>query len=543
MVATKLREVASKGKEWMYSDAEAEQQSHSWWNYATGSLSSASSTFSGMVSSLYGSNEASYNPFSSQGASAAPIITSRLEFGDDDVQTPQKRSSTRRSTGPWNQTPHSDLVWMFRNNKNPYNAVRGRDSQTTSMTAIRSLVALVPTVDEDDEEAEQLQSPASTNAVPPPYELHRTDHSFTKRPRSNVSPSETASQLAEGTIRALRDLALDEAIELQAALRYWNYRWERPLLSWLEAGPLVWYSGYSHQIIGRRVSQIQAVLARRCAAVGELQQHLLKAGWHRGVAQWGVLGQWAAVAGFDTNNSKSFGGEELRASGIFSPEPQSEHDETESGDYSPRAQVVGQEGHGTGRRVFRRSSQAAVFVGKNDGEGIFIDDPDFLAEWSVESMRLVRRILFRAGNGKVTLPCEENWTEGTDGPSLKTPTWADESFLRRLEPMPEATPFGSSELPARVAISNLPVLVNEVEELLDIMEGIMTMQRNRRLNVFRPPGWLRRNWYILSLSVPSVAFLLQKINSRSHWKHVTGLFLQKAGTFVRERLVDPLVAM
>jgi hypothetical protein len=51
----------------------------------------------------------------------------------------------------------------------------------------------------------------------------------------------------------------------------------------------VWASahGYNHQEIGRKVSQIQAVLARRCGAVGELQQHLLRAGWHRGVAQWG----------------------------------------------------------------------------------------------------------------------------------------------------------------------------------------------------------------------------------------------------------------
>ena len=52
---------------------------------------------------------------------------------------------------------------------------------------------------------------------------------------------------------------------------------------------IVWTTGqgYNHQEIGRKVSQIQAVLARRCAAVGELQQHLLGAGWHRGVAQWG----------------------------------------------------------------------------------------------------------------------------------------------------------------------------------------------------------------------------------------------------------------
>lgn len=65
---------------------------------------------------------------------------------------------------------------------------------------------------------------------------------------------------------------------------------------------IVWFGkeGYNHQEIGWKVSQLQAVLARRCATVGDLQQHLLRAGWQRGVAQWGVLGdggEWAAVTG------------------------------------------------------------------------------------------------------------------------------------------------------------------------------------------------------------------------------------------------------
>lgn len=56
---------------------------------------------------------------------------------------------------------------------------------------------------------------------------------------------------------------------------------------------LVWTSpgGYNHSHTGQKVAQIQAVLARRCAVIGELQQHLLRAGWQRGVAQWGVLGK------------------------------------------------------------------------------------------------------------------------------------------------------------------------------------------------------------------------------------------------------------
>jgi hypothetical protein len=177
--------------------------------------------------------------------------------------------SNNNSSGK-NATPHSDLVWMFRNNKNPYNAVRGREAQLSSLTAVRSLVALVAattnnnsatTLNEeseksifevDDNKPRQVSSLESLDVPPPPppYEMIHDD-SLVSRNRDNIrkirksrqnkigvsTPSETASQLAEGTIRALRDLALEEAVELQAALRYWNYRWERPLLSWLEAGP------------------------------------------------------------------------------------------------------------------------------------------------------------------------------------------------------------------------------------------------------------------------------------------------------------------
>jgi hypothetical protein len=44
--------------------------------------------------------------------------------------------------------------------------------------------------------------------------------------------------LAEGTLRALRDMALDEAVELHESLHFWSARWERPVWSWWEAGPL-----------------------------------------------------------------------------------------------------------------------------------------------------------------------------------------------------------------------------------------------------------------------------------------------------------------
>ena len=119
--------------------------------------------------------------------------------------------------------------------KNPYSIVRGRHDQPQSLDAVRSLLTLVPVEptgfgrsdsltkqDSVDESIASLDS--SPNVLPLPH------HTI-------VSKSETASQLAEGTLRALRDITLDEAVELHDALRYWTIRWERPLLSWLEAGP------------------------------------------------------------------------------------------------------------------------------------------------------------------------------------------------------------------------------------------------------------------------------------------------------------------
>jgi hypothetical protein len=308
MVVTRLWEVTAKGKEWASGSAapssnpasnapvaDPEPSVSSYWEYATNSIQGmAANAIGGMVSSFYGSDATNsfhqvesqspfYHPFFSSSATAAPIITSRLsaieEYDDhaDELPflTPSHRVIRRRSTSsPWNKTPHSDLVWMFRNNKNPYNSVQGRDTQPSSLTAVRSLVALVPTredediarrlwerrsshtlVDEDETVVEDSdgatwsRKPNKTSNTtprssppppPPPYDLTR-EHSLIdkmNRKKAVSSPSETASQLAEGSIRALRDLALDEAVELQAALRYWNNRWERPLLSWLEAGPM-----------------------------------------------------------------------------------------------------------------------------------------------------------------------------------------------------------------------------------------------------------------------------------------------------------------
>ena len=104
---------------------------------------------------------------------------------------------------------------------------------------------------------------------------------------NNKMKSEIAYRLAEGTIRTMRNLVLDEAADLHHALKFWSSRYEQPFLSYVEAGPYFRKHTYDHSSVGVKVSQIQAVLARRIGVIGELQQHLLRAGWQRGVAQWG----------------------------------------------------------------------------------------------------------------------------------------------------------------------------------------------------------------------------------------------------------------
>jgi len=357
----------------------------------------------------------------------------------------------------------------------------------------------------------------------------------------------------------------------------------------------VWFSprGYNHQEIGRKVSQIQAVLVRRCAAVGELQQHLLRAGWHRGVAQWGVLGQggqWAPVAGFDGSMPEGDTAvEDEEQQEPFSPElsvhktppppPVSALRQTSDGSEAGGVEIsanqrlkqdvdrllmsssrVGvNESSYRGGQTSRRHSQAQVLVGKRHGEGIFVDDPNFLAEWSIDAIALVRRHLFRAGNGKIPIPFETNWvndssTHSNDPTSVsrkdiqtrKLPLWATElpQAMYDTQESETASNAAKSLRPrARVTISDVPLLVAEVEELLDIMEGMMSVQRQRRLERLRPPSWLRSNWYMVASVVPPLAFLTRRLGTKGYGREVISFVVQKVTTFFRERVVDPVAAM
>ena len=395
---------------------------------------------------------------------------SPLSAGGGSEAPPAAAPSALRS--PARKGPPIELRWLM---KNPYNSVRGLHASPSSVSAVRSLLTLVPVADgvadgvggglppppphlplrpidqpklvdvdavgtPDDwaggdgpSSAAGASSPESSLPAVPSVSPVRAVHGLAAsesmlsvggidsaaaaaaggRARRPVSDAETASRLAEGTLRALRDIALEEAVELHSALHFWTERWERPVLSWLESGPSVWLSGdgYNHQVVGRKVSQIQAVLARRCASIGQLQEHLLRAGWQRGVQQWGVLGQggqWATVAGGDgkmdaplgwggvggrdgasTPPSLGSGGVDRRASGIeIFPAPPGQHR----------------------RRTSSYYGEADAFVNIAPNGHIERDDAALTA-WTVDAVRVVRDQLYKAGIPNTELPFFEHWRD------------------------------------------------------------------------------------------------------------------------------------
>lgn len=255
--------VASVVSSYLYTDSNSNNSHHG---------GSASNHLGGILSTLGGSSQQQPHQLTS-------------EYGGCDDST--TRSGSKKSSSFTRHLNSNDLAMVLF--QNPYNSVRGRRHSlhaASSLSAVRSLLTVLPQTQTnqslpyqprlppiDTEGQENNMHPEKQAASPPwesptpvkldPYNTNVDDddaaggdvtetddyerpfnHPYYRHPYSpnqmhahNQSSSETASQIAEGTLRALRDLALDEAVELHWALRFWTERWERPLLSWLEAGP------------------------------------------------------------------------------------------------------------------------------------------------------------------------------------------------------------------------------------------------------------------------------------------------------------------
>jgi len=402
--------------------------------------------------------------------------------------------------------------------------------------------------------------------------------SFGEQQSKTISAPEAASHLAQGTIRALRDLILEEALELNEALRFWSERWEKPYLSYLEAIPnIVWkflyhlyktggdlakaiddsIGSYDHLDVGRKVSQIQAVLARRCAAIGELQEHLLRAGWERGIANWGVLGlgdQWSTFIGNGSIPSSSQNPPTPRNNNNFQILPHSSlvGAAKEQKDY-PDSQDYG---------------RASIFVRNKPGGKIILSNNDFalLTAWSIDGMRLIRDQLYRA-RGVVSfresisgrriirpLPYYSNWPQeklyfddnenynSLEENTSSLPLWAVDSdedyrfkgrqskqdleidndyvsdssspFMIDIEsqlPLPSSRQSNHHTHNANsnngIIIKDITLMSEEVSELLTTMEIQMQQQKNRRLLRLKPTNKITRNWYRLAFGIPPLLYI------------------------------------
>ena len=329
----------------------------------------------------------------------------------------------------------------------------------------------------------------------------------------------------------------------------------------------VWFSekGYQHQIVGQKVSQIQAVLARRCIAIGDLQQHLLRAGWQQGVAQWGVLGEggdWAAVSGFDgtmaTEDTRHAPLKRVSSELSDMPLPPKQP-KLDNLPHHPASKVSKLP------QMSRRNSHyyANVCV-KNMHDGRIVTDDPALAEWSVDAMVIIRRQLYRAANGMAILPYSENWAEGDDAiegsgsffiassfdepfpyekntPNRKFPLWA--SLSPRMPPVDESSQTEQQQIEQRMTISDLPLMVAEVSDLLSVLEDVINLQRARRLEKLKPPRWLRRNWYMSAVAAPAVVYLCFKMRANADGWDVVKNVTQTIISFFREHVTEPLSAM
>jgi hypothetical protein len=342
---------------------------------------------------------------------------------------------------------------------------------------------------------------------------------------NQAADAEMAARLAEGTLRAYRDLALDEATELHSALHHWTLRWERPFLGWLEAGPTVWFSekGYSPYSAGKKVSQIQAVLARRCAVIGEIQQHLWRANWQRGVAEWGMLGhgqgEWAAVM-------LEHG--EMTDSATPGPSPQNQKGKKQQ---QPPKQMS--------MKIFNHSSFVGGNVSNSRGGQILVDE-DALTTWSIDGIKVVRDQLYRAGSSGAQLPYYENWPNevrhfngDTVGHSdeIDHPSWATKGTKT------------SNKSSSTIGITDLPGMADEVSALFQSIELNLDQQRQRRLNKLRPPSNLRRHWYMIALGIPTAAYATYHVCKEHGGYFLLKEVLAKIGTFYKEHVSEPLTSI
>lgn len=216
---------------------------------------------------------------------------------------------------------------------------------------------------------------------------------------------------------------------------------------------------------------------------------------------------------------------------------------------SPSSSRIGLQEHGHGPAPDTNCT-ANIFVQNEKGGGIFVDDPAFLARWSIGAMALVRNVLKRVSSGFITIPYETNWATSAPRDEVENEMLPPEENTSSLLPIwarKQAT--GDSigvgiHCQEELVISDLPLMAAEVSELLNVMGNIFEMEeRRRRLEMMKPPNRLRRNWYVVVTAIPAASFLVFWMIRKGYTVNLFKLIAQRIALMVRERVIIPVTEM
>lgn len=201
---------------------------------------------------------------------------------------------------------------------------------------------------------------------------------------------------------------------------------------------------------------------------------------------------------------------------------------------------------------------SSVFVKNIRGGRIFTNDPA-IASWSVDAIRVIRDQLYRAGSGELILPLYEHWPEEArhfsqmngggnndenddmvnNKGSSSLPTWATE---KNNSTKPNSDSKSNSQ-DGEVAITDLPRMATEVNELLNSMELQMEIQRQRRLSKLKQPRTIVRSWYLFAAGIPAFGYVAYRLFTDRLYIDLSRHIILKLSSFYQEHFSEPLRSM
>ena len=187
-------------------------------------------------------------------------------------------------------------------------------------------------------------------------------------------------------------------------------------------------------------------------------------------------------------------------------------------------------------KIFNHSSFVGGNVSNSRGGQILVDE-DALTRWSIDSIKVIRDQLYRAGHAGAQLPYYENWPNEVRHFSGDSVGHADEIDFPTWAKVEKANVGGDGT--SSIVISDLPGMADEVTALLQSIEFNLHEQRQRRLNKLRPQSNLRRNWYMFAVGIPTAAYATYHLCKEHGGYFLMKEVFAKINVFWKEHVSEP----